>query len=118
VLNLSFVSAAAADNGFLDMPGRILEDRQLRLKCSAERGRSSLAELKSAIGVSVHEYALDRNLDGLMANDKRTDFDKDLSEPAAVVARCPDYPAVNQYRLATADVDETVARDPGAGVDS
>jgi hypothetical protein len=118
VLNLSFVSAAIADNGFLDMAGRILKDRQLRLECGAECGRSSLAELKGAIGVSMHEYALDRNLGGLMASDKRTDLDKDLSEPAAVVARCSDYPAVDQIRLATADVDETVTRDPGAGVDS
>jgi len=63
-LDLLFLGAAAADHCLLDLAGGVFEDARTQREGGAQRGTPGLPELERAIGISVHEDPLNRDLLG------------------------------------------------------
>jgi hypothetical protein len=60
--DLDFLGRAAAGDGQLDLAGRVLVHGHLLHERSAQRRRPRLAELQRAVGIAMHEHALDADL--------------------------------------------------------
>ncbi len=78
VLDLHLVGAARTDDRQLDLARRIFEDLHGRGKGAAQRRAARLAELERAVGVAMHEHALDGDLGGRVARDQLANLGVDL----------------------------------------
>ena len=58
----AFSALPGSDHGLLDLARRVLEYLGVRIRRPADRRAARLAELQRAVGIAIHEHALDGDL--------------------------------------------------------
>jgi len=81
-LHLRFFGAAGSDHRQLDLARRILEHLGIRLRRPANGRTARLAELERAVGVAIHEHALDGDLLRAVLGDDAAHAAEYLPEPS------------------------------------
>lgn len=80
VAYLPLLSAAAADDGLLDLGWGVFGDRQSGEDAGGDCGAAGMAELKGGVRIAVDEYALEHDLIRLVLSDDVPDALVDFPE--------------------------------------
>ncbi len=110
-LHLGFLGIARTDDGQFYLARRIFEDIGMALRRAADRRAARLTQFERAVGVAVHEDALDRDFLGLEFGDDRLHAPENFAEARGEIAlRRPDHAARDVTQLGTLRIEHAIAR--------